>query len=203
DPSGNRIAQWRDVTPQQGIMDLSLPLSAEPALGTYAIEEQGTRHSFSVEEYGAGQVRSDPRAAPVVAVLDEMILLRVCGRIQLREDRPGEGPGQPVLGETTIISQVQFLSGANLVHRAHWPGTESNGCFSREVGTAPFNLTHSGYKRSLQAKASLMEEGTGVELNTTKHCDIMSEIATVTFEDADTTYKAGIPYTGKVTGLPV
>lgn len=43
----------------------------------------------------------------------------------------------------------------------------------------------------------------GVELNATKHCDIMSEIATVTFEDADTTYKAGIPYTGKVTGLPV
>lgn len=39
--------------------------------------------------------------------------------------------------------------------------TESNGCFSREVGTAPFNLTHSSYKRSLQAKASLMEEGTG------------------------------------------
>lgn len=52
DPSGNRIAQWRDVTPQQGIVDLSLPLSAEPALGTYAIEAQGTRHSFSVEEYG-------------------------------------------------------------------------------------------------------------------------------------------------------
>uniref|UniRef100_A0A8C3G028 A2ML1 protein n=1 Tax=Chrysemys picta bellii TaxID=8478 RepID=A0A8C3G028_CHRPI len=53
DPSGNRIAQWRDVTPQQGIVDLSLPLSAEPALGTYTIEVQGTRHSFSVEEYGA------------------------------------------------------------------------------------------------------------------------------------------------------
>uniref|UniRef100_A0A8C3HTF9 A2ML1 protein n=1 Tax=Chrysemys picta bellii TaxID=8478 RepID=A0A8C3HTF9_CHRPI len=53
DPSGNRIAQWQDVTPQQGIVDLSLPLSAEPALGTYAIEAQGTRHSFSVEEYGA------------------------------------------------------------------------------------------------------------------------------------------------------
>ncbi|CAM2109011.1 unnamed protein product [Caretta caretta] len=89
DPSGNRIAQWRDVTPQQGIVDLSLPLSAEPALGTYAIQAQGTRHSFSVEEYG-------------------------------------------------------------------------------------------------------------VELNATKHCDIVSEIATVTFEDADATYKAGIPYTGKV-----
>uniref|UniRef100_A0A674JLE1 Alpha-2-macroglobulin bait region domain-containing protein n=1 Tax=Terrapene triunguis TaxID=2587831 RepID=A0A674JLE1_9SAUR len=64
--------------------------------------------------------------------------------------------------------------------------------------TAPFNLTYSGYDMSLQAKASLVEEGTGVELNVTKSCDIMSEIATVTFEDADDTYKAGFPYTGKM-----
>lgn len=52
DPSGNRIAQWREVTPRQGIVDLSLPLAAEPALGTYTIEVEGKRHSFSVEEYG-------------------------------------------------------------------------------------------------------------------------------------------------------
>ncbi|CAM4633145.1 unnamed protein product [Lepidochelys kempii] len=144
DPSGNRIAQWRDVTPQQGIVDLSLPLSAEPTLGTYAIQAQGTRHSFSVEEYVLPKFKVILELPPVVTVLDETILLRVCGWIQLWEACPGEGPGQPVSGETTIISQ-----------------TESNGCFSREVGTAPFNLTHSGYKRSLQAKASLMEEGTG------------------------------------------
>nr|XP_048685620.1 alpha-2-macroglobulin-like protein 1 [Caretta caretta] len=65
DPSGNRIAQWRDVTPQQGIVDLSLPLSAEPALGTYAIQAQGTRHSFSVEEYG-GQRGPGQRPRPRV-----------------------------------------------------------------------------------------------------------------------------------------
>lgn len=52
DPRGNRIAQWREVTPRQGIVDLSLPLAAEPALGTYTIEVEGKRHSFSVEEYG-------------------------------------------------------------------------------------------------------------------------------------------------------
>ena len=52
DPSGNRIAQWRDVSPRQGIVDLSLPLAAEPALGTYIIEVERKSHSFSVEEYG-------------------------------------------------------------------------------------------------------------------------------------------------------
>ncbi|XP_077662124.1 alpha-2-macroglobulin-like protein 1 [Eretmochelys imbricata] len=197
DPSGNRIAQWRNVTPQQGIVDLSLPLSAEPALGTYAIQAQGTRHSFSVEEYVLPKFEVILELPPVVTVLDETILLRVCGRYSY---------GKPVLGrvQASLCREKQpsypwYRLYLGLTECMKLTGrTESNGCFSREVGTAPFNLTHSGYKRSLQAKASLMEEGTGVELNATKHCDIVSEIATVTFEDADATYKAGIPYTGKM-----
>ncbi|XP_073181608.1 alpha-2-macroglobulin-like protein 1 [Lepidochelys kempii] len=199
DPSGNRIAQWRDVTPQQGIVDLSLPLSAEPALGTYAIEAQGTRHSFSVEEYVLPKFEVILELPPVVTVLDETILLRVCGRYTY---------GKPVLGriQASLCREKQpsylwYRLDAELTRALCMElsgQTESNGCFSREVETAPFNLTHSGYKRSLQAKASLMEEGTGVELNATKSCKITSEIATVTFDDADTTYKAGIPYTGKM-----
>ncbi|CAM4686355.1 unnamed protein product [Lepidochelys olivacea] len=144
DPSGNRIAQWRDVTPQQGIVDLSLPLSAEPTLGTYAIQAQGMRHSFSVEEYVLPKFKVILELPPVVTVLDETILLRVCGCY-----------GKPVLG------RVQASLCREKQPSYHRFSTESNGCFSREVGTAPFNLTHSGYKRSLQAKASLMEEGTG------------------------------------------
>ncbi|XP_039360076.1 alpha-2-macroglobulin-like protein 1 isoform X2 [Mauremys reevesii] len=199
DPSGNRIAQWRDVTPQQGIVDLSLPLSAEPALGTYAIEAQGTRHSFSVEEYVLPKFEVTLELPPVVTVLDETLLLRVCGRYTY---------GKPVLGrvQASLCRKAQPAYHWNHLH-AKRTGTlcteltgqtDSNGCFSREVGMAPFNLTRSGYEMSLQAHASLVEEGTGVELNVTKSCDIVSEIATVTFEDADETYKAGIPYIGKM-----
>nr|XP_042703256.1 alpha-2-macroglobulin-like protein 1 [Chrysemys picta bellii] len=196
DPSGNRIAQWRDVTPQQGIVDLSLPLSAEPALGTYAIEAQGTRHSFSVEEYGAQRDPVLPKfevtleLPPVVTVLDEMLLLRVCGR---------DTYGNPILGrvEASLCWEIPFY--CTLL-----PGkTDTNGCFSREVNIPRLLPTNSGYGMSFQAKASLKEEGTGVELNATKSCKIVSKIPIVTFEDADETYKAGIPYTGKVTGLPV
>ncbi|XP_039360069.1 alpha-2-macroglobulin-like protein 1 isoform X14 [Mauremys reevesii] len=197
DPNGNHIAQWRDVTPQQGIVDLSLPLSAEPALGTYAIKAPGTRHSFSVEEYVLPKFEVTLELPPVVTVLDETLLLRVCGRYTY---------GKPVLGrvQASLCREEQpaylwFSSYVSLIPCTELTGqTDSNGCFSREVVVAPVNLTHSGYKLSLQAKASLMEEGTGVELNVTKSCDIVSEIATVTFEDADETYKAGIPYTGKM-----
>ncbi|KAM9112840.1 alpha-2-macroglobulin-like [Pangshura tecta] len=93
DPSGNRIAQWRDVTRQQGIVDLSLPLSAEPALGAYAIEAQGTRHSFSVEEYVLPKFEVTLELPPVVTVLDETLLLRVCGR---------DTYGKPVLGRVEV-----------------------------------------------------------------------------------------------------
>ncbi|KAM9112666.1 alpha-2-macroglobulin-like protein 1 [Pangshura tecta] len=199
DPSGKRIAQWRDVTRQQGIVDLSLPLSAEPALGTYDIEAQGMRHSFSVEEYVLPKFEVTLELPPVVTVLDETLLLRVCGRYTY---------GKPVLGrvQASLCQEEQPT-----YHWYHLPAkgtealcteltgqTDSNGCFSTEVEMAPFNLTHSGSGMRFQAKASLVEEGTGLELNVTKSCDIVSEIATVTFEDADKTYKAGIPYTGKM-----
>ncbi|XP_065433705.1 alpha-2-macroglobulin-like protein 1 [Chrysemys picta bellii] len=201
DPSGNRIAQWQDVTPQQGILDLSLPLSAEPALGTYAIEAQGTRHSFSVEEYELPKFKVTLELPPVVTVLDETLLLRVCGRYT---------SGKPVLGrvQASLCSKTHpsyrwspsgFLKELSLTLCTELTGqTKRNGCFSREVGTDPLKLSHSGYRMSLQAKVSLVEEGTGVELNVTKSCDIMSEIPMVTFEDADATYKAGMPYTGKM-----
>ncbi|XP_067397053.1 alpha-2-macroglobulin-like protein 1 [Emydura macquarii macquarii] len=198
DPSGNRIAQWRDVTPQQGIVDLSLPLSAEPALGTYAIEAEGRRHSFSVEEYVLPVFEVTIELPPVVTVLDETISLRVCGRYTY---------GKPVLGrvqaslcrEPDSYYWVDSDTDPNENLCIELTGqTERNGCFSKEVGTAPFNLTRSGYMMSLQAEASLVEEGTGMELNGTKSCTIVSEIATMSFEEADTRYKTGIPYTGKM-----
>lgn len=48
DPRGNRIAQWRDVSPRQGIVDLSLPL-AHSSLGSYIITVEQTTHIFYVE----------------------------------------------------------------------------------------------------------------------------------------------------------
>lgn len=47
------MAEWREVSPRQGIVDLSFPLVAETALGTYIIEVEGKRHYFSVKDYGA------------------------------------------------------------------------------------------------------------------------------------------------------
>ncbi|XP_075774770.1 alpha-2-macroglobulin-like protein 1 isoform X1 [Pelodiscus sinensis] len=191
DPHGNRIAQWRDVTPQQGIVDLSLPLAAKLALGPYAIEVQGTRRWFSVEEYEPPKFEVTLQLPPVVTVLDKTLHLRVCGRYT---------DGKPVLGrvQATLCRLREKTRRSVCVHLTGQ--TESDGCLSWEVGTPPFHLTRSGYRMNLEAMASLMEEGTGVVINATRSChiNIVSEIATVTFEEADAAYRAGIPYTGKM-----
>lgn len=52
DPKGNRIAQWLNVVPVGGIVDLSFPLAAEAPVGEYTIKMPDRTHTFRVEEYG-------------------------------------------------------------------------------------------------------------------------------------------------------
>ncbi|XP_053544808.1 alpha-2-macroglobulin [Bombina bombina] len=51
DPDRNRIAQWQNVTLQQGISEFSFPLSIEPQLGEYSIHLKDNVHPFMVEKY--------------------------------------------------------------------------------------------------------------------------------------------------------
>ncbi|NXW87925.1 A2ML1 protein, partial [Alopecoenas beccarii] len=73
--------------------------------------------------------------------------------------------------------------------------TGKNGCFSTEVPTASFNLTNFGYENWLNAKALLIEKGSG-ERSATRSCMVTYETAAITFENNDKFYKPGIPYTG-------
>ncbi|KAJ1122243.1 hypothetical protein NDU88_000743, partial [Pleurodeles waltl] len=51
DPNSNRIVQWLEVVPKQGIVDLSFLLSSEPPQGTYVIKVGNDfQHTFTVEE---------------------------------------------------------------------------------------------------------------------------------------------------------
>nr|XP_009941969.1 PREDICTED: alpha-2-macroglobulin-like [Opisthocomus hoazin] len=198
DPSGNRIAQWRDVSPRQGIVDLSLPLAAEPALGTYIIEVERKSHSFSVEEYVLPKFEMTIDLPDVVLEKDKKFQMEICGRYTY---------GKPVQGKVQA-SLCQPFRSIRILHSLHSTPqkemncievsgkTEKNGCFSTEVLLAAFNLTSPRYEKKFQVQASLVEDGTGLELKNTKSCKILSEILTVTFENTDDFYKPGIPYTG-------
>ncbi|NXW04218.1 A2ML1 protein, partial [Fregetta grallaria] len=198
DPSGNRIAQWREVSPRQGIVDLSLPLAAEPALGTYTIEVEGKRHSFSVEEYVLPKFEMTIDLPAVVLETDKKFRMEICGWYTY---------GKPVQGKVQANLCHPFRR-IRILHRFYSAPpkemncieisgqTEKNGCFSTEVLLTAFNLTSYTYQKQFQVQASLVEDGTGLELKNVKSCKILPEILTVTFENTDDFYKPGIPYTG-------
>ncbi|POI29560.1 hypothetical protein CIB84_006690, partial [Bambusicola thoracicus] len=195
DPRGNRIAQWRDVSPRQGIVDLSLPLAAEPALGTYTIHVEGKTHSFSVEEYVLPKFEVVINLPPTVWAKDEKFQVEICGRYTY---------GKPVQGKVhaSLCQPWSFRRYPPLLEESKEICTEiggqtkKNGCFSAEVSMSSFNLSNYSLRKEFQVKASLVEEGTGVEMNNTKTCRILEKTFTVTFENTDDFYKRGLPYTG-------
>ncbi|NXW19905.1 A2ML1 protein, partial [Circaetus pectoralis] len=198
DPNGNRIAQWREVSPRQGIVDLSLPLAAEPALGTYIIEVEGKSHSFSVEEYVLPKFEMTIDLPPVVLEKDKKFQVEICGRYTY--GKPVQGKVQASLCQSFRYTRILYsLDSApqketNCIEVSGQ--TEKNGCFSTEVLLTAFNLTSSIHEKQFQVQAVLVEDGTGLEMKNTKSCKILPEILTVTFENTDDFYKPGIPYTG-------
>ncbi|XP_067167897.1 alpha-2-macroglobulin-like protein 1 [Apteryx mantelli] len=192
DPRGNGVAQWQDVSPRQGIVELSLPLSAEPALGTYTIKVGGKRHSFRVQDYGLPHFEVVIQLPRFVMELDKRLQLQVCGRYPSR--KPFRGRAE---GSLCQYYQPYWSSVGSIKNCVEFMGqTGKNGCFSTEVLMASFNLTSFDYERRLYAHASLLEEGTGMWREVTKSCEILPDVFTVTFENTDDIYRPGIPYTG-------
>uniref|UniRef100_A0A8C3XEY3 A2ML1 protein n=1 Tax=Cyanoderma ruficeps TaxID=181631 RepID=A0A8C3XEY3_9PASS len=192
DPSGNRIAQWRDVAPRQGIVDLSLPLASEPALGTYTISVEGKSHSFSVEEYVLPKFEVTIHLPSVLWEKDETFPVQICGRYTY---------GKPVQGTVQAglcLSQRLWYHQRRKTCIQVTGQTEKNGCFSTEVSLAAFNETVSKLRNELDVEASLVEDGTGLEMKSTKSCKILSKIVTVSFERPDRVYKSGLPYSGTI-----
>ncbi|NXJ84941.1 A2ML1 protein, partial [Trogon melanurus] len=200
DPVGNRIAQWQEVTPQQGIVDLSLPLAAEPALGTYTIEVEEKTHSFSVEEYVLPKFEMTINLPAVVLVNDKKLQMEICGRYTY--GKPVQGKVQASLCLASVHMGIAYSFHSTIPKEKNCVEvggqTEKNGCFSTEVLVTAFNQTSFMYRKELQVKASLVEDGTGLELKNTKTCKILPESITLNFENTDAFYKPGIPYTGTI-----
>ncbi|XP_068852578.1 alpha-2-macroglobulin-like protein 1 [Aphelocoma coerulescens] len=188
DPSGNRIAQWREVTPRQGIVDLSLPLASEPALGTYTISVEGKSHSFSVEEYVLPKFEVTIHLPSALRTKDKKFPVEICGRYTYGKPVQGKVQADLCLSRRLYRETCTQLTGQ----------TGKKGCFSTEVSLAAFNKTILEAGKKVEVKASLVEDGTGLEMKNTKSCEVLPEKITVTFEKPDHVYKPGLPYTGMI-----
>ncbi|XP_073402585.1 alpha-2-macroglobulin-like protein 1 isoform X2 [Dendrobates tinctorius] len=199
DPNKNRIGQWLNLKPQKGIIDLFYSLNSEAPLGAYTIIAPHAREDFHVAEYVIPTFEVTVHLPSVVTLLEKTFLLKTCGRYTF---------GKPVQGEITVtvcreaICYYWMRSSCPKDICTEYKGqTEKNGCIEVEVSTEPYDLRSYDYQLTFDAKATLVENGTGIEMTGTGSCRISAKIATVTFDDKellDSYYKISLRYKTKM-----
>ncbi|KAM8912429.1 alpha-2-macroglobulin-like protein 1 [Lycaon pictus] len=200
DPNSNRIAQWLEVVPQQGIADLSFQLAPEAMLGTYMVAVAGGMAfgTFSVEEYVLPKFKVDVVEPKQLSTVEESFLVKICCRYTY---------GKPMLGTAQVsVCQKPYSYHFPEPEQQQLPDrctnlsgqTDKAGCFSASVDMSTFNLTGYMYSHSINIVAIVVEEGTGVEANTTWDIYISSQMGSITFEDTKNFYYPNFPFSGKV-----
>ncbi|KAM6214236.1 alpha-2-macroglobulin-like protein 1 [Rhynchocyon petersi] len=199
DPNNNRIAQWLEVVPEQGIVDLSFQLASEAMLGTYTVAVAGdkTFATFSVEEYVLPKFKVEVVEPKQISTVDEAFLVKICCRYTY---------GKPVLGAVQVSVCQKAYTWYRETEQEELPDkckklsgqTDKAGCLSASVDMSTFNLTGYAYSQSINIVATIVEEGTGVEANTTQEVYISSQIGSMTFEDTNNFYYPNFPFTGKI-----
>ncbi|KAF2974945.1 hypothetical protein EK904_007038 [Melospiza melodia maxima] len=197
DPKGNRIAQWLDVAPVGGIVDLSFPLAAGAPLGEYAIRVPGLTRTFRVEEYVLPKFSVSIQMPQVVTILEEHFPLHVCGMYSY--GKAVQGSVRAVVCRKHIRYNRRSSKGKRSICKDYSGETNEDGCFSTEVNTKIFHRKHGdNYDFNLEAEAFLKESGTGVEFNTTENCKVTFDITTLQFWGTSYYYQQGAPYYGNL-----
>ncbi|XP_078063163.1 alpha-2-macroglobulin-like [Mustelus asterias] len=205
DPEGNRIGQWKDLTPRQGIVDLTYDLMPEPMQGSYRIEvlkKQGkVEHSFTVEEYVLPTAELTVKMPASIMMTDPVIHIEVCGRYTY---------GKPVKGlvnGTVCLQSYNYF--ASVTYCEHVDGkTDANGCLVTDLSTKSYKFVKRRFTDNVRANFIMVESGTGLHLAAFGETSVNPEISKITFEGVEDHYKKGLPYSGQVriqysTGGPV
>ncbi|XP_053305979.1 alpha-2-macroglobulin-like protein 1 [Spea bombifrons] len=198
DSNNNRIAQWLEVQPNMGIIDLNFNLTSEPLLGSYTISVDNGKalKTFIVEEQVLPRFEVTIESPSEIYAPDPTFQLKVCGRYTY---------GKGVDGQFSVSMCREmawyYMNGNNICSNADGE-TDVNGCFSATVNTTDFNLTEFGYFNFyIVMVASLVERGTGVKLEASRKVPVSYVLGTVRFEDVDTYYKVGYPFHAMLVAL--
>ncbi|NXW61913.1 A2ML1 protein, partial [Eurystomus gularis] len=196
-PRGIRIAQWLNVTPVGGIVDLSFPLAAEAPAGEYTIKMPDRTHTFRVEEYDLPKFSVSIRMPQVVTILEENFHLHVCGMYTY--GKPVQGSVKAVVCRKHIRYNRKSSKAKRSICKDYTGQTNKDGCFATEVNIKVYHQKRSdNYDFNLEALAFLKESGTGVEFNTTENCKVTFDITTLQFWGTSYYYQQGAPYYGNL-----
>ncbi|XP_074728085.1 alpha-2-macroglobulin-like protein 1 [Strix uralensis] len=196
DPKNNRLEQWLNVVPQDGIADLSFQLSDEPLLGTYVINVTSAKAygSFSVEDYVMPKFEVIFEAPNQIYALDKTFPLRACGRYTY-------GKGVRGMVHVSLCQKIApFLPSASKpdLCEEFSNQTDETGCFFTNVSLSSFSRDFRYYQDSIVAEALLVEDGTGIHVNAS-HKLLISKIGGMAlFDDVNSYYHTGERYRGKI-----
>ncbi|XP_074966627.1 alpha-2-macroglobulin-like protein 1 isoform X1 [Phalacrocorax aristotelis] len=197
DPKGNRIAQWLNITPVGGIVDLSFPLAAEAPVGEYIIKMPDRTHTFRVDEYVLPKFSVSIQMPQVVTILEENFHLHICGMYTY--GKPVQGSVKAVVCRKYIHYNWKSSKAKRSICKDYTGETNKDGCFATEVNTKIYHQKRSdNYDFNLEAVAFLKESGTGVEFNTTENCKVTFDITTLQFWGTSYYYQQGAPYYGNL-----
>ncbi|XP_063289882.1 alpha-2-macroglobulin-like protein 1, partial [Pelobates fuscus] len=189
DSKSNRIAQWLDIKTNSGIVDLSFDLTSEPLLGTYTINVDNgqTLKTFIVQEEVLPRFEVTIEKPVEIYVLDSLFELKVCSRYTY---------GKGVSGSVEVRMCYSTYRQPDDICITSEGQTDLNGCFSTTVETQFFSLSEFAYYnyKSIKIIAVVEEVGTGVKISSDKQIPIAFNAGTLKFQDMDTYYKVGHPY---------
>ncbi|XP_065440739.1 alpha-2-macroglobulin-like isoform X2 [Chrysemys picta bellii] len=202
DPQKNRVYQWREVELNGGLTQLSFPLISEPIQGTYNVvvqKESGTNleHSFTVEEYVLPKYEVSVKLPKKITIQNEELKVAVCGLYTY---------GTPVPGLVNVRVCRRFSQSrsrcygreAEAVCEEFTRQADVRGCVSNVVKTKIFQLKRKDYEMKIEVEGKITEEGTGVELTGTGSSEITGTMSKISFEQVDSHYIPGIPFSGQV-----
>ncbi|XP_066457895.1 alpha-2-macroglobulin-like protein 1 [Eleutherodactylus coqui] len=203
DPQKNRLAQWKNVSDDSGITDLSYHLSPDAALGTYAIKADGTNMQFIVDKYVLPKFDAHIDCPSSLSIMDEKVPMSVSGLYTYGERVPGNAT-------ITICQKKRPLrwgwrsedkeggKKGNLCH-THAAKIDSSGKLQLVVELSHFDLRSIYYERELEVEASVEEEGTEVKFSAPKKTiRIRSQLTKLSFKDCKKYYQPGALYSCKL-----
>uniref|UniRef100_A0A8C5WG59 Alpha-2-macroglobulin n=1 Tax=Leptobrachium leishanense TaxID=445787 RepID=A0A8C5WG59_9ANUR len=195
DPEGNKIAQWRNVHPRNGMAELSYTLPDVLSLGEYKFTMKGDHQEvsvpFAVAKYVLPKFQLKMSAPGSIPITQKPFDINVCGTYTY---------GKPVIGEVTgkICHRASPGSGKTDICKPITGKTDTRGCYTARIDTGSLELKSSGYEYYLDVEASLTEGGTGVKMQEKKSIRITYTLNIVDFLDKNPSYRKGIAFKGKM-----
>ncbi|KAK1121212.1 hypothetical protein K0M31_010519 [Melipona bicolor] len=202
-PSLVRVAQWTNVSTENGMAQLTFPLSPEPSLGTWRIKVMKKRQypelihttQFEVEKYVLPRFQITINSPQYILADVENVTWNICVKYSY---------GKPVKGNLLLKLTPQTPSWRRLPNlpaiRYETELDKPDGCTEFVLSGTVLGLAHwKTDPNNIVLIAEFTEAGTGVVETTISRTVVMHEALKLKYENYTPRYfKFGLPYHGKL-----